>query len=97
VQVHPKSTPPANFYHFKDTARSFDSLADARCKLAFWCYDYNHVRPHSLLGSKTPAEARRALELFEGNAPGVLATPETENYQLLCPLETGPFETGVCS
>ena len=59
----------------------FDSLADARRKLAFWRYDYNHVRPHSSLGNKTPAEARRALELFDGNAPGALATPETENYQ----------------
>ena len=27
----------------------FDSLADARRKLAIWRYDYNHVRPHSLL------------------------------------------------
>lgn len=40
----------------------FDSLADARRKLALWRYDYNNVRPHSSLGNKTPAEARRALE-----------------------------------
>jgi hypothetical protein len=46
-----------------------------------WRYDYNHVRPHSSLGNKTPAEARRALELFDGNAPGALATPETDAYQ----------------
>ncbi|WP_347141050.1 IS3 family transposase [Paracoccus sp. SSK6] len=59
----------------------FDSLADARRKLALWRYDYNHVRPHSSLSNKTPAEARRALELFDGNAPGALATPEAENYQ----------------
>ena len=28
----------------------FDSLSDARRKLAVWCYDYNDVRPHSLPG-----------------------------------------------
>jgi len=27
---------------------------------------------------KTPAEARRALELLGGTAPGALATPETD-------------------
>jgi putative transposase len=32
----------------------FDSLADARRKLAIWRYDYNHVRPHSSLGNRTP-------------------------------------------
>ena len=59
----------------------FDSLIDARRTLALWRYDYNHVRPHSSLGNQTPAEARRALELFDGNAPGALATPETYAYQ----------------
>jgi len=59
----------------------FDSLADARRKLALWRYDYNNVRPHSSLGNQTPAEARRALELFDGNAPGALATPEIDDYQ----------------
>jgi len=47
----------------------FDNLADARRKLALWRYDDNHVGPHSSLGNQTPAEARRALELFGGNAP----------------------------
>ncbi len=59
----------------------FDSLADARRTLALWHYDYNNVRPHSSLGNKTPAEARRALELLDGIAPGPLATPETDDYQ----------------
>ena len=59
----------------------FDSLVDARRKLALWRYDYNQVRPHSSLGNQTPAEARRALELVDGNAPGALATPETDDYQ----------------
>jgi putative transposase len=42
---------------------------------------YNNVRPHSSPGNKTPAEARRALELLDGTVPGALATSETENYQ----------------
>jgi len=32
----------------------FDSLDDARRKLALWRYDYNTVRPHSSLGNQTP-------------------------------------------
>lgn len=59
----------------------FDSLADARRKLALWRYDYNNVRPHSSLGNLTPAEARRALEHSEGPAPGALARKETDDYQ----------------
>ena len=59
----------------------FDSLADARRTLAIWRYDYNNVRPHSSLGNKTPAEARRALEQSEGSAPGALATSETNHYR----------------
>jgi putative transposase len=39
----------------------FDTLDDARRKLALWRYDYNNVRPHSSLGNQTPAEARQAL------------------------------------
>lgn len=59
----------------------FDSLADARRKLAIWRYDCNNVRPHSSLGKKTPAEARQALEQSEGSAPGALAQPEIYHYQ----------------
>ncbi len=59
----------------------FDSLDDARRKLALWRYDYNHVRPHSSLGNQTPTEARRALELNEGSTPGALAQTENEDYQ----------------
>jgi len=59
----------------------FDSLDDARRKLGLWRYDYNHVRPHSSLGNKTPAEARRALELSEGPAHGALAQAQNDNYQ----------------
>jgi len=59
----------------------FDSLADARQKLALWRYDYNNVRPHSSLANKTPAEARRALEQSECSTPGALAQPATDDYQ----------------
>ena len=34
----------------------FFDLADARRKIAEWKADYNHVRPHSALGYKTPME-----------------------------------------
>ena len=37
----------------------FDTLEEARRKLALWRYDYNNVRPHSSLGNKTPNEVRR--------------------------------------
>ena len=36
----------------------FDTLDDARRKLALWRYDYNNVRPPSSLGNQTPADAR---------------------------------------
>jgi len=60
----------------------FDSLDDARRKLALWRYDYNNVRPHSSLENQTPAEARRALEQFEGSAHDALAQIETEEYEI---------------
>jgi putative transposase len=59
----------------------FDSLDDARRKLALWRYDYNTVRPHSSLGNQTPQQARRALERFEGSSPGALAPDEEPEYQ----------------
>ena len=59
----------------------FESLDDARRKLALWRYDYNQVRPHSSLGNQTPAEARRALEQFEGSAPGALAQTDDDQYE----------------
>ena len=36
----------------------FDTLEDARRKLALWKYDYNQVRPHSSLANRPPAQAR---------------------------------------
>ena len=59
----------------------FDTLDDARRKLALWRYDYNNVRPHSSLENQTPAEARRALEQFEGSAHDALAQTDDEEYE----------------
>ena len=60
----------------------FDTLDDARRKLALWRYDYNNVRPHSSLANQTPAEARRALEQFEGSAHDALAQTDDEEYEI---------------
>ena len=58
----------------------FDTLDDARRKLAIWRYDYNNVRPHSSLGNKTPAEARRTLEISEVSALSALAKNQDDEY-----------------
>ncbi len=55
-------------------------ILSARRKLALWRYDYNSARPHSSLGNKTPVEARRALERYEGSARDELSQNETEEY-----------------
>ena len=60
----------------------FDTLDDARRKLALWRYDYNNVRPHSSLGNQTPAEARRALEQFEGSTHDDLAQTDNGEYEI---------------
>ena len=60
----------------------FDTLDDARRKLALWRYDYNNVRPHSSLANQTPAEAHRALEQFEGSAYNVLAQTDDQEYEI---------------
>ena len=59
----------------------FDTLDDARLKLALWRYDYHNVRPHSSLRNKTPAEARQTLYLGQGFAPEALAQTETNDDQ----------------
>ena len=60
----------------------FDTLDDARRKLALWRYDYNNVRPHSSLGNQTPAQARRTLEQFEGSAHAALAQTDDQDYEI---------------
>ena len=59
---------------------AFESLAHAKRVLSRWRHDYNNIRPHSALGGKTPASARRSLELFDGSAPGALANTSDMSY-----------------
>jgi putative transposase len=59
----------------------FDSLADARRKLAVWRYDYNNVRPHSSLGNRTPAQARRAFLQDGSISPDALVLAGQHEYQ----------------
>ena len=59
----------------------FDTLDDARLKLALWRYDYHNVRPHASLRNKTPAQARQTLYLGQGFAPEALAQTETNDDQ----------------
>lgn len=59
----------------------YDSLDDARRKLALWRYDNNTIRPHSSLANQTPQQARRTLEQFEGFAPGALAPDDQAEYR----------------
>jgi putative transposase len=66
----------------------FVSLDHARAELARWQEDYNMVRPHSATGNLAPAvyaricnggapvmQRDRALELWQGSAPGPVASP----------------------
>ncbi len=50
----------------------FDSLTDARRKLAPLALRLYQVRPHSSLRNRPPAQVRRVLELVEGSAPDAL-------------------------
>lgn len=59
----------------------FDSLDNARRKLALRRYNYKNVRPHSSLENQTPAEARRTLEQFEGSALATLAQTNDDEYE----------------
>ncbi|MHA6719711.1 IS3 family transposase [Sphingomonas sp. RS6] len=57
----------------------FTSLAHARFVLDAWRHDYNHVRPHSKLGGKTPAEI--AGQGVRGHAPGHLGIPSSNHHE----------------
>lgn len=46
---------------------AFESLSHAKRVVARWRHDYNHVRPHSAHGGKTPAKARAAAERLGGS------------------------------
>jgi putative transposase len=57
----------------------FTSLAHARFVLDAWRHDYNHVRPHSKLGGKTPAEI--AGQRVWGHAPRHVAITSTNHHE----------------
>ena len=52
----------------------FDTLDDARRKLALWRYDYNNVRPHSSLGTKH--RQKRVERLSNLRAPRTTRLPK---------------------
>ncbi len=58
----------------------FDSLADAGRKLSIWRYDYNLVRPHSSLGNRTPAQARRTFAQDDSITPDTLVQASVPEY-----------------
>jgi len=53
----------------------FTTLADARIVIETWRREYNHVRPHSSLGSQPPAE-------FATHA-GLRPTPSTSDLRAI--------------
>ena len=59
----------------------FDSIDDARRKLALWRYDYNTVRPHSSLKNLTERQARQTFEQSEDSTPDALAPDAEPEYQ----------------
>ena len=60
-------------------AALFASLAHARFVLDAWRHDYNHVRPHSKLGGKTPAEI--AGQRVWGHASRHVAIPSNTHHE----------------
>jgi putative transposase len=63
----------------------FLSLAQARAELAAWREDYNHVRPHSALGWRTPAEVAARwspVDLLDKPA-GLPTTPQGQQTAVL--------------
>jgi len=58
----------------------FTSVRHARIELALWQYDYNHVRPHSAHGGKTPAEI--AAKSDKGLTPYLIAPTAQNGHQM---------------
>ena len=64
----------------------FRNLFDARRKIAAWRREYNHDRPHSALGYRTPEEFAREAASFSSSS--ITAPPERRQGQAL---------SGACS
>ncbi len=60
----------------------FVDLRDAREKIAAWMWDYNHVRPHSALGYRTPIEFIAAWAAGCGKDGGRAALENASRFPL---------------
>ena len=58
----------------------FSSLSHARAVLAAWRHDYNHHRPHSAHGGRTPAEI--AAQSYTGLTPYMIASTAQKGHQI---------------
>ncbi len=58
----------------------FTSIRHARVELALWQHDYNHVRPHSAHGGRTPAEI--AAKSDKGLTPYLIAPTAQNGHQM---------------
>jgi len=62
--------------------RSFRALDDVRNGAATWLTDYNHVRPHSSLGYKTPAEFAAEVSSLSTESTAAAAVTASPQLQL---------------
>jgi hypothetical protein len=60
----------------------FESLADARRKLAIWRYDYNHVRPHSSLGRRACRNIQPQDSRYDRGTAGGQVMPDATTVWL---------------
>lgn len=74
----------------------FDSLAETKVLTDLWRRDYNHIRPHSTLGYKTPMEAI-AAETKKANMEGRGCSATLHTHALPCysPAAKSVLKTGL--
>ena len=63
-------------------ANWFQNVKDAREKITAWKEDYNHHRPHSALGYRTPAEFATHAVAAAKAAPGWAPTLNSSGASL---------------